>query len=81
MQINSYFSKSNEKDDFKKNILELKILPISLVPVWTHIATEVKLIQGCGSGLIYYGSGSSIFAQSGSGSTKSLNPDQPSTGN
>jgi hypothetical protein len=33
--------------------------------------------QGCGSGLIQSGSGSSILAQSGSGygSTKSLNPD------
>jgi hypothetical protein len=31
--------------------------------------TPLRLHQGCGSGLIQYGSGSSIFAQSGSGSS------------
>jgi hypothetical protein len=34
-----------------------------------RIQGNYTLYQGCGSGLIYYGSGSSIFAQSGSGSS------------
>jgi hypothetical protein len=34
---------------------------------------HIVFIQGCGSGLIYYGSGSSIFAQSGSGSKRKQN--------
>jgi hypothetical protein len=33
-----------------------------------HSNFSDKKNQGCGSGLIFYGSGSSIFAQSGSGS-------------
>jgi hypothetical protein len=49
------------KNIFGQN--NLSSVPILLLPVRYYI------MQDCGSGLIQYGSGSSIFAQSGSGSS------------